>query len=137
MKQTLFYILEKKESHKIFYYGLILITGIVTTTRITHATPAASYGHSAHRDWECDSKIPVSQRNLGCKDLARQLVEDEPGKSLNVLMPNFLGYCLHPTFKIRSTDAYYSIYSEEMEIFLEILLFPNFSVQDKPASILL
>ena len=28
-------------------------TGFVTTTRITHATPASLYAHSADRDWEC------------------------------------------------------------------------------------
>jgi alkaline phosphatase len=32
-------------------------TGIVTTTRLTHATPAALYAHSASRDWECDAYI--------------------------------------------------------------------------------
>ncbi|VDQ05815.1 unnamed protein product [Trichobilharzia regenti] len=29
-----------------------LSTGIVTTTRITHATPAAAYANILHRDWE-------------------------------------------------------------------------------------
>ncbi|KAL1421850.1 hypothetical protein MTO96_022768 [Rhipicephalus appendiculatus] len=33
-------------------------TGLVTTTRVTHATPAALYAHSAHRDWEMDTKMP-------------------------------------------------------------------------------
>lgn len=47
--------------------------GIVSTARITHATPAAVYGHSAHRDWEADSSIPESQRGKGCVDLATQL----------------------------------------------------------------
>ncbi|KAJ8915215.1 hypothetical protein NQ315_015438 [Exocentrus adspersus] len=32
-------------------------TGIVTNTRITHATPAALYGHSPSRYWEDDSKV--------------------------------------------------------------------------------
>ncbi|XP_068083910.1 alkaline phosphatase, tissue-nonspecific isozyme [Anabrus simplex] len=60
-------------------------TGIVTTTRITHATPAALYAHSASRYWEDDSKIPPSARK-SCKDIARQLVEDDPGRSINVLL---------------------------------------------------
>lgn len=47
--------------------------GIVTTTRITHATPAAVYGHSVDRDWEADSDIPADQRGKGCTDLAAQL----------------------------------------------------------------
>ena len=29
-------------------------TGIVTTARVTHATPAASYAHCASRDWEAN-----------------------------------------------------------------------------------
>jgi alkaline phosphatase len=52
-----------------------LALGIVTTTRITHATPAAVYSHSADRDWESDTSIPESQRGQGCKDIALQLAE--------------------------------------------------------------
>lgn len=48
-------------------------TGIVTTTRITHATPAATFAKSASRDWENDSDIPDSEK--GCKDIALQLIE--------------------------------------------------------------
>ena len=55
----------------------------MTTTRVTHATPAALYSHSASRYWESDDKLSTHARGL-CKDIARQLVEDEPGKSLNV-----------------------------------------------------
>ncbi|CAL1549090.1 unnamed protein product, partial [Lymnaea stagnalis] len=29
-------------------------TGIVTTTRLTHATPAGAYAHCPNRDWETD-----------------------------------------------------------------------------------
>jgi alkaline phosphatase len=54
-------------------------TGIVTTTRVTHATPAALYAHSNHRDWECDSEIPPAFKDC-IKDIARQLVEEEPAK---------------------------------------------------------
>lgn len=50
-------------------------TGIVTTARVTHATPAATYGHLPHRNWESDSDIPKGQRGAGCADFARQLVE--------------------------------------------------------------
>ncbi len=48
--------------------------GIVSTARLTHATPAAVYSHSIDRDWEADSDIPASQRGLGCTDIAAQLV---------------------------------------------------------------
>lgn len=57
-------------------------TGIVTTTRITHATPAAFYAHSADRDWEDDSAVSDGQE--ACKDIARQLIEDNPGRDLKV-----------------------------------------------------
>jgi len=49
--------------------------GIVTTTRLTHATPASVYARSADRDWESDSLIPADQRDAGCKDIAQQLVD--------------------------------------------------------------
>lgn len=60
-------------------------TGIITNTRITHATPAAAYAHVSNRRWECDSYVP---KNLdpACKDIARQLIEDEPGFKMNVIM---------------------------------------------------
>ncbi|RXG50896.1 Alkaline phosphatase, tissue-nonspecific isozyme, partial [Armadillidium vulgare] len=61
-------------------------TGVVTTTRITHATPTGTYGHIPHREWECDSKLPQDAKEKGCKDIARQLVEDLPGKNINVLL---------------------------------------------------
>ncbi|KAJ9575354.1 hypothetical protein L9F63_025696, partial [Diploptera punctata] len=60
-------------------------TGLVTNTRITHATPAALYAHSASRFWEDDSKIPPSSRRT-CKDIARQLIEELPGRNINVIM---------------------------------------------------
>jgi len=50
-------------------------TGIVSTARITHATPAATYAHVSERDWEagvaeaCEGKV---------KDIALQLVEEAP-----------------------------------------------------------
>ena len=59
--------------------------GIVTTTRITHATPGAGYAHTSQRDWEED--LPgEAKNNKGCKDIARQLIEDDPGSRLNVIL---------------------------------------------------
>lgn len=49
-------------------------TGIVSTARITHATPAAVYGHSISRGWESDGDIKKEDKELGCTDLAAQLV---------------------------------------------------------------
>ncbi|HEY6984686.1 MAG TPA: alkaline phosphatase, partial [Rhodanobacteraceae bacterium] len=61
-------------------------TGVVTTTRITHATPAATYGHIADRDWEADMEIPPKQRAPDCIDLARQLVEFPLGGGIDVAL---------------------------------------------------
>ncbi|XP_033104633.1 alkaline phosphatase-like isoform X5 [Anneissia japonica] len=53
-------------------------TGLVTTARVTHATPSAAYARCPERDWENDSDIPEEEAALGCKDIALQLVEDAP-----------------------------------------------------------
>ena len=34
-----------------------LSTGLVSTARLTHATPAAAYAHSVDRDWETDAEM--------------------------------------------------------------------------------
>ena len=60
-----------------------LATGLVTTARLTHATPAAMYAHSPHRNWENDSQVP---QGSNCRDIARQLVEFEPGDGLDVAL---------------------------------------------------
>lgn len=51
-----------------------LSTGIVTTARVTHATPAATYAKSPERDWEDNSDLPVEALAAGCEDIASQLV---------------------------------------------------------------
>lgn len=53
---------------------------------MVHATPSALFAHTANRKWECETKINISDRDLGCKDIARQLIEDEPGRNINVIM---------------------------------------------------
>ncbi len=50
-------------------------TGIVTTTRLTHATPAACYAHSSDRAWESDADLPRAAQAAGISDIARQLIE--------------------------------------------------------------
>ena len=47
--------------------------GVVSTARITHATPGSVYAHTPHRDWENDGASPEAQRGKGCVDIARQL----------------------------------------------------------------
>lgn len=63
-----------------------LQTGIVTTTRITHATPAALYAHAAERDWESDANLPDVARAQGCQDIAAQLVNFQHGDGIDVIL---------------------------------------------------
>ncbi|UYV82022.1 hypothetical protein LAZ67_21000474 [Cordylochernes scorpioides] len=56
-------------------------TGVVTTTRITHASPAGAYAHIAERNWE--GKSPSA---TDCPDIATQLIRDSPGNKLNVIL---------------------------------------------------
>ena len=44
-------------------YGLS--TGVVSTARITHATPATAYSNAAARAWERDTKIT----DKNCSDI--------------------------------------------------------------------
>jgi alkaline phosphatase len=52
-------------------------TGVVSTARITHATPAATYAKSADRNWEDVSDMPADAVTAGCEDIASQLVNFE------------------------------------------------------------
>jgi alkaline phosphatase len=63
-----------------------LATGVVTTTGITHATPAAGYAHTPQRDWEWDARMPAEAVAQGCLDIARQLVEGPVGSQLQVVL---------------------------------------------------
>lgn len=60
-------------------------TGVVTTARLTHATPAAFYAHSANRNWENDSDLPKRARGR-CKDIAAQLIDFAFGDGIDVAM---------------------------------------------------
>ena len=57
-------------------------TGVISTARITHTTPAAAYAVSAERGWEADTDIPEEQLALGAVDIARQLIEYPYGDGL-------------------------------------------------------
>lgn len=61
-------------------------TGVVTTARVTHATPGATFSHSADRAWENDTDLPAGAREAGCIDIARQMVESPFGHGPDVLM---------------------------------------------------
>ena len=63
-----------------------MATGVVTTTNVTHATPAACYAHSPDRDWESDANLPAAARSAGFADIARQLIEFSRGDGLEVVL---------------------------------------------------
>ncbi len=52
-------------------------TGVVTTARLTHATPAATFAVSPERDWESDADMPATAKAAGCIDIAAQFVDFE------------------------------------------------------------
>src|SRR4051812_26653135 len=66
-----------------------LSTGIVSTARVTHATPGACYAHTADRDWESDADISSRKKDAfdaKFPDIARQLLETSFGDGLEVVL---------------------------------------------------
>lgn len=49
-----------------------LSTGVISTARITHATPAATYAHTSTRDWETKT---ATEPAYGVADIAAQAVD--------------------------------------------------------------
>ena len=59
--------------------------GVISNTRITHATPAAAYAHLADRDWEAVVPDDVEgAEDPDCMDAADQLVNLEGNRNLRV-----------------------------------------------------
>nr|XP_013050413.2 intestinal-type alkaline phosphatase-like isoform X1 [Anser cygnoides] len=50
--------------------------GIVTTTRVQHASPSGTYAHVVDRNWYADASMPQEAISQGCKDIAWQLVHN-------------------------------------------------------------
>lgn len=63
-----------------------LSTGVVSTARITHATPAATYARSPERNWEADSNLTDEAMSNGCSDIAKQLVMRDKDNALTVAL---------------------------------------------------
>uniref|UniRef100_A0A3B3RU29 alkaline phosphatase n=1 Tax=Paramormyrops kingsleyae TaxID=1676925 RepID=A0A3B3RU29_9TELE len=57
--------------------------GIVSTARVQHASPGATYSHSADRNWYSDADLPVDAVKQGCRDIAFQLVNNT---DINVIL---------------------------------------------------
>ena len=63
-----------------------LATGVVSTARITHATPAGMYAHVPDRNWENSATLPADAREAGCRDIAQQMIEFAHGDGLDVIL---------------------------------------------------
>ncbi|XP_066201847.1 intestinal-type alkaline phosphatase-like [Saccopteryx leptura] len=50
--------------------------GVVTTTRVQHASPAGTYAHTVSRSWYSDADMPAQALREGCQDIATQLVSN-------------------------------------------------------------
>jgi len=81
-------------------------TGVVTTARLTHATPAANYAHTAVRDWESDAEIRTFEAanqlppdSCTVVDIARQLIDASPAvrQSLRVALGGGRSYFMPDT----------------------------------------
>jgi len=74
-----------------------LATGIVTSTRLTHATPAATFAHVPDRGWEGDASLPAAAKAAGCKDIAAQFVDTRHGDGPEVALAGGRGDFLPAT----------------------------------------
>ena len=64
--------------------GRGLSTGIVSTARITHATPASNYAHTPNRDWEYAGQLP---ERATLPDIAAQLIQrQKTGNGVEVVL---------------------------------------------------
>ncbi len=74
-----------------------LATGIVTSARLTHATPAATYAHAAERNWESDADLPAAAQAAGCRDIAAQFIDTPFGDGPEVTLAGGRGRFLPTT----------------------------------------
>lgn len=80
----------KSQEVKICIYYIVIVLSCTFNQngvlfRITHASPAGAYAHTADRDWEDDSKVQRDNENpIFCEDIASQLINRSPGKDINV-----------------------------------------------------
>lgn len=65
--------------------GKIMSSGLVTTTQVTHASPAGVYAHTANRNWESNQQLLDDGGNPEvCSDIAKQLIYGNVGRKLKV-----------------------------------------------------
>lgn len=85
-----------------FHVGFICTTGLVTTTRVTHASPAGVYAKVANRTWEYNEQVEEHGFDTErCPDIALQLINKHPGNKLKVRC--YCGYCTYIRLPIFAT----------------------------------
>nr|XP_014092640.2 alkaline phosphatase [Bactrocera oleae] len=78
-------------------------SGFITTTTLTHASPSGGYAHVANRQWQSDADVlSYGYDPATCTDMAQQLIAEEPGRRLDVLMGGGMGKFLPKTI----TDSF-------------------------------
>ncbi|BFF97479.1 membrane-bound alkaline phosphatase [Drosophila madeirensis] len=83
--------------------------GLVTTTRVTHASPSGVYAHTADREWENNALLEegCGEQAAGLQDIAMQLIYGEVGSKLKVMLGGGKRNFYDPEFydKGRRTDG--------------------------------
>lgn len=92
-----------------------MATGVISTARITHATPAATYAETTERDWEADADVSAAGKAAGCLDIATQFLnwQSANGDGFEValgggragFLPNTLADPEYPAQKGRRLDG--------------------------------
>lgn len=91
--------------------------GIVTTTRITHASPSGAYAHTSCRDWESDADMLSDKADpLACQDIATQLIKNKPGNMFQVLKTEYIK--LFPCIQLQQSSAIINVSTNKHDIFL-------------------
>ncbi|XP_002062011.3 membrane-bound alkaline phosphatase [Drosophila willistoni] len=84
--------------------------GLVTTTRVTHASPSGVYAHTADREWENNAVLEEAcpgELGENLNDIAVQLIHGEVGSKLKVMLGGGKRSFYAPEFydKGRRTDG--------------------------------
>ena len=58
--------------------------GVISTARLTHASPACTFAHAANRGWEADVDLPEDAVGV-CPDIASQFIDNPINHKINVI----------------------------------------------------
>lgn len=70
--------------------------GLITTTQVTHASPAGVYAHTANRNWESNQQLLDDGGNPNyCSDIAQQLIHGSVGRKMKVSYSHYSLNCVN------------------------------------------